>query len=108
MLKLPGKVAANDEHLLKEEVTRLLQVMRTNDVNSPDYANAFVRYKEIHQELLAEKKLKEFRRGRIFDAIVTGVLFIGTTTVDMWTPITSRWGSSFMNRFHYRGDNMNF
>lgn len=101
MLALPGKTEKKT-NLLDEEINRQLEIMRESDVESPEYKFAFNNYKELHGEKLSEEKLKENRRSRWFEAGVTMVLAGVTLTSELWTPITSKWASSFMRPFKHR------
>ena len=102
MLALPNGGKPEAEELLDEEVKRQLRIMRDNDPESPEYKFAFKNYCELHREQLDEKKVKEHRKSRVFDAVVTGSLMIATLTSEYWTPITSKWASSFMRPFHHK------
>lgn len=98
---LPGKTEKKT-NLLDEEIERQLEIMRKSDVESPEYKFAFSNYKELHAEKLSEDKLKESKRSRWFEAGVTMVLAGVTLTSELWTPITSKWASSFMRPFKHR------
>ena len=104
MLKLPGKKDVTPDEMLDLEVVRQLKIMKENDPGSQEYKQALSTYKELKDISHKEKKLKSSKYSRVFDALVTIGLFIGTSTVDYWTPITSRWGNTFMRRFRHDDD----
>lgn len=109
MLALPG---GNDDRKLANEmvdaeIVRLLEIMDKNDPASKEYKDAFVLYERLHEEQLNEQKLKEARRGRIFDTIATFLLAGITMTSEYWTPITSGWGRTIMKPFRHK-DDINF
>mgnify|MGYP007069835471 CR=1 FL=1 len=100
MVALPWKKdEKSSDDLLNEEVKRQLLIMEKSDVDSPEYKFAFKNYTELHEEQLNEKKLHESKRSRWFSAICTGVLAVGTLTAEYWSPITSKWASSFIRPF---------
>lgn len=104
MLSLPGKIEMkkSNKKLLNEEIQRQLKIMAENKPDTPEYKFAFNNYKELHRELIEEKKLASSMKGRIFDALTTTGLMIGSMTYEYWTPITSRWANSFMKPFRHK------
>lgn len=99
MLALPGKKDVTASELLDEEVKRQLEIMKANNVESDEYKQAIKRYEELHEQQLKELQLKENRRARWFDALVTGGLAGLTLTAEQWTPLTSKWFTSLMHPF---------
>lgn len=99
MLKLPGKTEKQD--LLAKETERMLDIMQAHPIDSPEYALAFARFKELHAEELEEKKLKEMRHTRWLDVLSTGVLAIGTMSYEYWAPITTKWANSITRPFKH-------
>lgn len=102
MLALPGGKKEKKTNLLEEELDRQLQIMKSHDVDSAEYKFAFNNYKELHAEKMSEEKLKESKHSRWFEAGVTVLLAGVTLTSELWTPITSKWASSFMRPFKHR------
>ena len=92
----------NPKKMLREEITRQLAVMAKSEPDSPDYNKALIRYERLHEEELKEAQLREHRRSRIWEGIVTGALAGITLSAEQWTPLTSKWCSSFMRPFRSR------
>lgn len=110
MLALPWRKSDDQklaDEMVETEIIRALEVMGNNDPSSKEYKEALVWYERLHEEQLEEKKLKEARRGRIFDTIATFLLAGVTMTSEYWTPITSGWGRSIMKPFRHK-DDINF
>lgn len=104
MLFLPESKNGSQKELLEKEIVRQLKIMKDNKPDSKEYQNALNTYKELKEISHKEKKLKESRYSRVFDALVTGLLAGVTITADYWTPVTSKWGNSFMRRFRHDDD----
>ncbi len=100
--KIPWKKRKSHNRLLEEEATRLLLIMRDNSKDSDAYKKAFNQYRNVHYELLEEKKLTELRHSRWFEAATTGILAGVTMTQEYWAPITSKWASSITRPFKPR------
>ena len=101
-LALPGPKKESVMKIAEEEEVRLLRVLRDNDPSSKEYSQALVRYRELHSTVMGEKKLKESRVGRWFEALTTGGILIATLTAEQWTPLTSKWFTSVMHPFRSR------
>ena len=87
---------------LDGEVNRQLALMEKSDTNSPEYKFAFQNLKELYELKQADQKLAERKRSRWFDGGLTLGICILTLTQEMWTPMTSRWTSTFMRVFKHR------
>ncbi len=104
-LALPGPKKETVLKIAEEEEVRLLRIMRDSDPDSTEYSKALLRYKELHTTVMDEKKLKESRVGRWFEALTTGGILIATLTAEQWTPLTSKWFTSVMHPFRSRHSN---
>ena len=101
MLFLPGEKKVSQKELLEKEIVRQLKIMKDNDPSSDQYKQALNTYKDLKEVSHKEKKLKESRYARWFDGLLTAALAGVTITADYWTPITSKWGNTFMRRFRH-------
>lgn len=104
MLALPWADEPNPKKMLEEEIVRQLKIMKANKPESQEYKDALARYKELHDHSLKEKKIRESKRGRWFDALVTGTLAVATLTAEQWTPLTSKWAGTIMHPFRTKHD----
>ena len=84
---------------LEKESDRLIDIMMSHPIDSREYITALARFKEVHQELLEQKKLSEFRLGHVLDIGGTLVLAGITLSYEYWSPITSRWASEITRSF---------
>ena len=99
---LPSPKKDNVLGIAEEEEVRLLRILRDSDPTSQEYSQALIRFKELHTSIMDEKKLKENRIGRWFEALTTGGILIATLTAEQWTPLTSKWFTSIMHPFRAR------
>lgn len=107
MLALPwADEKPNPRKMLEEEIVRQLKIMKDNKPESDAYKQALIRYKELHEHGLKEDKLKENRRSRWFDGLVTGALAGLTLTAEQWTPLTSKWYGSLMHPFRSKREKL--
>ena len=99
MFKLPWQ----KKEPLDDEIDRQLSIMKSSDTtNSQEYKFAFQNLKELYELKQADQKLAERKRSRWLDAGLTLGVCVLTLSQEMWTPITSRWSSSFMRIFKHR------
>jgi hypothetical protein len=104
VIALPWNEKQNPKKMLEDEIVRQLQIMKDNKPESDAYKQAMIRYENLHEHGLKEDKLKENRRARWFEALVTGALAGLTLTAEQWTPLTSKWYNSLMHPFRSRRD----
>ncbi len=87
---------------LEKEVARLLVVMENAEPASQEYKIALEKYEILHKHQLHELSLKESRKSRVAEILVTCGLFVATTTAEYWAPITSKWGNTLTRPFRVR------
>lgn len=104
MLSLPWNDELSEKKLLEDEVVRQLVIMRTSEPESKEYQEALKKYTLLHEHSLKEKKLKEHKRSRWFEGLMTSGLAVTLLTAESWTPLTSKWWTGLTRPFRTRHD----
>ncbi len=105
MKKLPwkkddSKKLVNDR--VEFEMQRCLDIMETHEVDSEEYKQAFIMFRNLKQSLEGDVKIDANKRSRIVEILATLGLSVVTLTAEQWTPLTSKWWSSIIKQIRGR------
>lgn len=100
-MNLPWKKEKSEHQMLKDEMKRLVEVMRHSSPEDPTYVTAFEAYRKLRAQELVYNKTRAYKWGRVVDIIGTFGLAGIVLTHEYWTPITSDWAHSLTRPFNH-------
>ena len=106
-MKFPWQERKPSEYkMLKEEMRRLVEILRFSQPEDPTYKTAFEAYKQLRAQEIEYQKLRAYKVGRVIDVAGTFGLAAIVLTHEYWTPTTSSWARSLTRPFAHNDNGL--